>query len=83
MARGSLPWLLLAAILCTLFAIYIESAFIHPTTSALMGTEVWQTNHNQYSYEGKQMVAAFVRSVLAVLVIGIWVGVLIDARRPV
>ena len=81
MARGSLPWLILAAVLCTLLAIFVESAFIHPTTSALMGTETWQTNHNQYAYEGKQMVASFVRNLLAIFAIGIWTGVLIDARR--
>ncbi|MFW5919667.1 MAG: hypothetical protein ACOCSF_05660 [Halanaeroarchaeum sp.] len=83
MPRGSLPWLFLAAVLCTLFAIFIESAFIHPTTSAMMGTDVWQANHNQYSYAGKQMVATFVRNLLTIFTLGIWVGVLIDARRTV
>lgn len=81
MARGSLPWLLLAAVLCTLFAIFMEAAFLHPTASALMGTEVWQTNHNQYSYAGKRMVGQLVAHLLTVIALGIWVGVLIDARR--
>ena len=78
---GSLPWLILAAVLCTLFAIFLESAFIAPTAEALMGTEVWQTNHNTYAYEGKQMVGDFVGHLVTVFAIGIWIGVLIDARR--
>lgn len=80
---GSLPWLLLAAVICTLFAIFLESAFIAPTTGALMGTDVWQTNHNTYAYEGKQMVGDFVSHLVTIFVLGIWVGVLIDARRSV
>jgi putative copper export protein len=84
MARsGSLPWLVLAAVICTLLAIFLESAFLHPVTSALMGTEVWQTSHNSYAYAGKQMVADFVGNLLTVIALGIWIGVLIDARRAV
>lgn len=84
MARtGSLPWLLLAAIVCTLFALYLESVFVVPTTDALMGTEVWQTNHNQYTSEGKRMVGQFVAHLFTLFAIGIWVGVLIDARRAI
>lgn len=81
MPRGSLPWLLLAAILCTLFAIFMEAAFLHPTTDALMGTEVWQTNHQQYAYEGKRMVGQFVAHILTVISLGIWTGVIIESRR--
>jgi len=84
MARsGSLPWLILAAVLCTLFALFIEGGFIAPTTEALFATDVWQTNHNSYAYEGKQMVADFVRSLVIIFTLGIWFGVLIDARRSV
>lgn len=81
MPRGSLPWLVLAAVICTLFAIFLESAFLHPTASALMGTETWTTNHNTYSYAGKQMVGDFVKNLLSIIAIGIWFGVLISARR--
>lgn len=84
MARsGSLPWLLLAAVLATLFAVFLESAFLHPTADAFMGTDVWQTNYNQYSYDGKRMVGQFVAHILTVIAVGIWVGVLIDARRSI
>jgi hypothetical protein len=81
--RGSLPWLLLAAIICTLFAVFLESAFIHPTTDALMGTETWQTNHNEYSWAGKRMIGQFAAHVLTVIALGIWINVLIEARRSV
>jgi hypothetical protein len=82
MARsGSTPWLILAAVLCTLFAIFMESAFLAPTTDALMGTEVWATEYNQYSAEGKRMVGQFVAHLLTAIAFGIWVGVIIDARR--
>jgi len=81
MARGSLPWLILAAVLCTLFALGVDGVLIKPPTSALMGTDVWQTNHSQYSYAGKQMVGKFVKNISFIFVTGIWVGVLIAARR--
>lgn len=84
MARtGSVPWLLLAAILCTLFALYLESVFVVPTTDALMGTDVWQTTHNEYTADGKRMVGQLVAHLFSVFALGIWIGVLIDARRAV
>jgi hypothetical protein len=81
--RGSLPWLLLAAVLSTLFAIWIEASFIHPVEQAITGTTLWQTNQLDYAYQGRVMVANFVRFLLVVWVLGIWAGVLIDARRSV
>lgn len=84
MARqGSLPWLLIAAVLSTLFAIWIEASFIHPFAEAWMGTTTWQTNNLEYAYRGRQMLADFVRSLLIIFVLGIWFGVLIDARRTI
>lgn len=83
MPSGSLPWLILTAVICTAFAIFLESAFLAPTAEALMGTEVWKTNHNTYAWEGKQRVADFVTNLVMVFAIGIWFGVLIDARRSV
>lgn len=79
--RGSLPWLFLAAVLSTLFAVWIELAFIHPLGEAWMGTTTWQTNELAYAYDGRQMIADFVNNLLTIWVIGIWLGVLIDARR--
>lgn len=84
MARsGSLPWLLLAAVICTALAIFLEGAFFAPIAEELMGTEVWQTNHNTYAWEGKQRVGALAGHLLTVFAMGIWIGVLIDARRSV
>jgi len=82
MARsGSLPWLLLAAVLCTLFAIFLEGAFLSPVADALLETEAWQTSHNTYAADGKAMLEGFVDNLLIVITIGIWVGVVIGARR--
>jgi hypothetical protein len=81
MARGSLPWLILAAVLSTLFAILLESAFLAPTVDALTGTDVWATEYNQHTYEGKRMVGELAAHALTVISLGIWTGVLIDARR--
>jgi|GEM_PF-3307481 len=81
MARGSLPWLILAAVICTLFAIWLESAFFHPTVGALTGTTVWQTNYTAETYRGKQMIGALAAHTLSFISVGIWIGVLIDARR--
>jgi len=83
MPRGSLPWLFLAAILSTLFAVYLESALLHPFIDAILSTSAWQTSTNQYAAAGKRMIADFARSLLIVIVLGIWTGVLIDARRAV
>lgn len=78
---GSLPYVILAAVICTLFAIYLDSAFMSPTTEAYFATSVWQTNHQSFAYQGKQMVAGLARDVLIVITFAIWVGVLIEARR--
>lgn len=78
---GSLPWLFIAAVLSTLFAVYVEASFIHPWVSAMTGTSLWQTNQLSYAYEGRRMIADFARSLLIIFVLGIWFGVLIDARK--
>lgn len=77
---GSLPWIILVAVICTGLAILLESAFVAPTSEALMGTDLWTTNEQTYAYEGRQMIGDFVTYLLAVIVMGIWFGVLIEAR---
>lgn len=79
--RGSLPWLILVGIILTGFAIFLESVLLNPWASAFMATDAWQNSSNQYAAQGKGMVGAFVKNVLAILVIGYWIGIFILARR--
>lgn len=79
--RGSLPWLILAAVICTAFAIYLESALFAPVVDNLMATQTWQTNYSKHTYSSKRMVGNLAGHLLTILSLGIWVGVLIDARR--
>lgn len=81
MARGSLPWLILAAVLATLFAIWFEASFIAPFADGIMGSSLWSKQHTSQTAEGKRMVGDAVRNGLVVVILGIWVGLMIDARR--
>lgn len=83
MPKGSLPWLLLAAILATLFFVYLEGALVSPFFDAILSSSTWQSDSLSYAASGKRMVADFVRNILMVIVVGIWVGVLISARGAV
>lgn len=78
---GSLPYVILAAVICILFAIYIDSALFSPTAEAYFATDVWQTNHQGFAYQGKQMVAGLARDILIVIVFAISMGIIIEARR--
>lgn len=81
MARGSLPWLILAAVLSTMFAFFLESALWAPLLHEILGTSAWQNSTNTYAADGKMMIADFAKNLLTVITLGIWIGVIIDARR--
>ena len=84
MARsGSLPWLLLAAVISTLFAIYLETTMVQPFVDGIVSTQSWQSNPNQHIADGKGMTLVWVRHLTLIFVVTIWIGVLIDARRSV
>jgi len=81
MPRGSLPWLLLAGVILTGFAVYLEATMLHPFSSAVMATDAWQNTSNPHAASGKGMIGAFVRNVLAILILGVWIGIFLLARR--
>jgi len=81
MARGSLPWLLLAGVILTGFAVYIEATLVNPFATAWMGTSAWQNPTNSYAAQGMGMIGSYVRNILVIFILGIWIGIFLLARR--
>ena len=81
--RGSMPWLLLAALLSILLAVWLQSAIISPFTSELFALEGWRGSSLSYANSGMRMVEQFVSTLLLAMVLAIAFGVVIDARRGV
>jgi len=84
MARsGSLPWLLLAAVLTTVFGIYLEITVVKPLTDGLVATDVWAQSSTEYTARGKSMVYDWISHLVLIMAAGIWFGVFVDARRSI
>jgi len=81
--RGSLPWLIIAAVLSIILGIFLVSALLTPYTDALMALPQWRNSTLDHANAGQRMVGDFVNHFLLVLFFGIAVGFLIDARRGV
>ena len=81
--RGSMPWLLLAALLAILLAVYLESALISPFTEELYALSGWRGSGLGYANEGMRMIEQFTSVLLLGMILAIAFGVVIDARRGV
>jgi len=81
--RGSLPWLILAAVLAIATAVFLVSALFNPFAEAFMGLDSWQNTGLSYTNEGQRMVGDFATFLLPTFVFAIAVGFLIEARRAV
>jgi len=78
-----MPWLLLAAMLSILLAVYLESALISPFTEELYAVDGWRGSSLSYANEGMRMVEQFTSVLLLAMIFAIAFGVVIDARRGV
>lgn len=82
MARGSQPWLIIAAILSVGVAILLVSAFFDPYWSAISGLEGWRGSDLAYANAGMRMVGDVADNILLIIVVAIGVGFVIESRRP-
>lgn len=83
MARGSLPWVIIAAALSIGVAVFLEAALIHPFFSHFFDLNGWRGSDLAYANAGMRMVGAFAKNLLLVIVFGISFGVLLEAREAI
>ena len=80
---GSVPWLVLAAIVCIGIAVFLVSALFMPFANEIMGLPGWRGSDLGYANDGMRMIGDFVTYLLAIIVFGIGFGFMLDARRGI